>query len=52
MNVKLVLEALNGAYSLMCDEYDSICDEELLQEYDNVIGLLEKAIDEVEKTLK
>lgn len=52
MDVNLVLEALNNAYSLLCDEYDSVCDEELSQEYENVINMLKGAIDEVEKNLK
>lgn len=52
MDVNLVLKALNRAYSLLCDEYDSVCDEELSQEYENVINVLKEAIDEVEKTQK
>ena len=52
MNVDLVLDALNGAYSLLCDEYESVCDEELLQEYEGVIDMLKEAISEVEKSRK
>ena len=52
MNVDLVLDALNGAYSLLCDEYESVCDEELLQEYESVIDMLKEAISEVEKSRK
>lgn len=52
MNVNLVLDALNGAYSLLCDEYDSVCDEELSREYEGVIDLLKEAISEVGSSLK
>ncbi len=48
MNRELVATALNEAYSLICGEYDSVCDDGLRDEYDRVINLLEKAIGECE----
>ena len=52
MNVDLVLKALNSACALLCDEYDSVCDEDLSQEYESVIGLLKEAIDEIEESCR
>ena len=48
MDKELVTTALNEAYSLICGEYDSVCDDDLKEEYDRVINLLEKAIEEFE----
>lgn len=45
MEKALVKEALNEAYSLICSEYDSVCDDDLREEYDRVIRLLEEAIE-------
>lgn len=48
MDKELVTTALNEAYSLICSECDSVCDDDLKEEYDRVINLLEKAIEEFE----
>ncbi|MBM6672418.1 hypothetical protein [Marseilla massiliensis] len=49
MNERKIYEALSSAYSLINDEYDSVCDDDLLQEYDVVLRLLCEAMDELDK---
>lgn len=44
MEKDVVVKALNEAYSLMCSEYESVCDDDSREEYDRVILLLEEAI--------
>ena len=41
MKQDVVVKALNEAYSLICSEYESVCDDDLQAEYDRVIHLLE-----------
>lgn len=48
MDEKLILKALKEAYGLVCSEYDSVCDDDLRSEYEQVIDSLEKAIEEME----
>ena len=45
MKQDVVVKALNEAYSLICSEYESVCDDDLQAEYDRVIHLLEEAIE-------
>lgn len=49
MNNLLVLNAINEAYKLICNEYNSVCDDELNSEYIRVINLLESAIEILNK---
>lgn len=47
MNGNKIYDALMSAYSLINDEYDTVCDEDLKEEYDNVLNLLKEAMDEL-----
>ena len=47
MDKEKIYSALMSAYSLISDEYDSLCDEDLKDEYDDVLHSLEIAIDEL-----
>ncbi len=47
MDKERIYNALMSAYSLISDEYDSLCDEDLKDEYDDVLHSLEIAIDEL-----
>ena len=48
MNRELVATALIEAYSLSCGEDDAVGYDDMIDEYDRVINLLEKAIGECE----
>jgi len=48
MDTELILKALYEARSLIYDESDSVCDIDLKEEYEQIIELLGKAINEVE----
>ena len=41
--------AINSAYSLISGEYESLCDDDLREEYDEVLHLLTEAMDELNK---
>lgn len=47
MNGNKIYDALMSAYSLINYEYDTVCDEDLKEEYDNVLNLLKEAMDEL-----
>ena len=44
MEEDVIKKALNEAYCLICNEYESVCNDSLREEYDRVICLLEEAI--------
>lgn len=52
MNNKLVYEALLASYELLCSEQETVCDECLHEEFERVLFLLKKAMDEVLLELK
>lgn len=47
MNIYLISNALDEAYSLIYNEQESVCDDSLMQEYEETILLLENAINEI-----
>jgi hypothetical protein len=47
MDKERIYNALMSAYSLISDEYDSLCDEDLKDEYDDVLHSLEIAMAEL-----
>ena len=47
MDKEKIYSALMSAYSLINDEYDSLCDEDLKDEYDDVLHSLEIAMAEL-----
>jgi hypothetical protein len=52
LNLSIIKEALDASYDLISSEYDSVCDEDLQQEYQNALTKLEDALKEVEKTVE
>ena len=49
MDKEKIYNALMSAFSLISDEYDSLCDEDLKDEYDDVLHSLESAMAELKK---
>ena len=47
MDKEKIYNALMSAYSLISNEYDSLCDEDLKDEYDDVLHSLEIAMAEL-----
>lgn len=49
MNIELINNALVAAYNLLYSEQESVCTDDLQEEYSQVLAQLEKAIAETEK---
>lgn len=49
MDKSKIQYAINSAYSLISGEYESLCDDDLREEYDEVLHLLTEAMDELNK---
>lgn len=52
LDLSVIKEALDASYDLISSEYDSVCDEDLQQEYQNALTKLEDALREVEKRIE
>ena len=49
MNLELIKSALNESLHFLYAESESVCDDDLKSEYDNIIEQLEIALKEFEK---
>ena len=49
MDKSKIQYSINSAYSLISGEYESLCDDDLREEYDEVLHLLTEAMDELNK---
>lgn len=47
VNIELISKALEDAYSLLCQEKESVCVDWLNEEYEQVLNTLTCAIEEV-----
>ena len=47
MDKSKIQYAINSAYSLISGEYESLCDDDLREEYDEVLHLLTEAMDDL-----
>lgn len=46
MDIKLIEEAIGDTLYFLQDEIQAVCDENLLEEYDELIRKLQRALDE------
>lgn len=49
MDKDKIYDALNAAYSLLNDEYDSVCDDGLKEDYNAVLQQLKDVMTELER---
>ncbi len=50
MNIGLIYKALQSALYLIEDEYSTLCDDDMRDEYTTTIDLLERAIKEIKSS--